>query len=320
MDKPTAPSTAGPAMPAGSTESPPNRATSCTASDHPLASRLDAYAAALAARKARPNTIATYCRAILQFTRALDGACLETAVHAYVVSRRHLAASTIRRDLSALRSFCRYLVAIGELPADPTATIVWPKRRKRLPRALSADELAAIERALAQPLPCRSARQRWTRERDRRIVILLLYTGLRRAEVAALCWSDVDLSRRTLLVRADAAKGGMERVVPLHARVVAELERTPRSARHGAVAGRNDGRCLSHKSIGHIFDRWLGSLHISAHRLRHSCATELLRSGATIREVQAVLGHQDIRTTEGYLEVLAEEQQRAIDRLPDRFG
>lgn len=159
-------------------------------------------------------------------------------------------------------------------------------------------------------------------ERNIRILLLLLYAGLRRAEAAGLRWSDVDLDRRTLIVRAETAKGGSERVVALHPRVVANLAETPRVLRRGAVAGHPDGRCLSHKTLGTVFERWLAvrGLRISAHRLRHTCATQLLLAGASLRDIQQVLGHADIRTTEGYLDVLSEEQRRAIERLPDRFG
>jgi integrase/recombinase XerD len=58
---------------------------------------------------------------------------------------------------------------------------------------------------------------------------------------------------------------------------------------------------------------------ISAHRLRHTCATEMLRHGANLRAIQKTLGHADIRTTEGYLDLLTEQQHAAIGRLPDRF-
>jgi integrase/recombinase XerD len=103
---------------------------------------------------------------------------------------------------------------------------------------------------------------------------------------------------------------------------VDELATTPEAQRRGAVAGHPDGRCLSHKSIGLIFERWLNDLglRISAHKLRHSCATELLISGADIREVQATLGHADIRTTEGYTALIPARQRAAINRLPSRFG
>src|SRR5262249_57924829 len=138
------------------------------------------------------------------------------------------------------------------------------------------------------------------------------------AEIAGLVWDDVYLADEQIIVRTENAKGGNERIVWLHPRVVAELETTPVGKRRGAVAGHPDGRCLSHKSIGHIFERWLADqgLRISAHKLRHSCATEMLRGGANVREAQATVRHADIRTTEGYMALIAEQQRKAIRRLP----
>jgi integrase/recombinase XerD len=163
------------------------------------------------------------------------------------------------------------------------------------------------------------ARRIWLR--NKRIVIVLLYTGLRRTEVAGLTWDDVYLADAQLIVRGETAKGGYERIVPLHPRVVAELEQTSEAKRRGAIAGHPDGRCLSHKSIGLIFERWLSNLglRISAHKLRHTAATQLLDHGASLIEVQQTLGHADIRTTEGYTALLPERQRAAIERLPDRF-
>ncbi len=241
----------------------------------------------------------------------------------YQLTLAHLASSTIRKKFSAIRSWCRWCQRVKLREDDPTAELDWPKRRKRLPRALKVDELRTLETILArEPAPDLHAKARRLWWRNRLIVLLLLYGGFRRAEVAGLRWADIDLDAGTALVREETAKGGNERVVPLHPRVVAELQRTPLREQRGAVAGHPDGRCLSHKSIGLVFERWLAAegLRISAHRLRHTCATQLLKHGASLRDVQATLGHSDIRTTEGYIDLLTDQQRDAVRRLPDRFG
>ena len=286
---------------------------------------LPGFAGYMAGRTLRDQTIATYVRDVRQFAAWLgaDATIADVTpatIDAYQAALGRRAAATIGQRLSALRCWSRYLLRSGLRADDPTLHVEWPRRPKRLPRPLDSDTLAALEAVLAAPLPPRSSRARWVRQRDRRIVLLLLYGGFRRTEAASLRWEDVDLRRRTVIVRSDAAKGGSERVVPLHPRVVADLARTPIGERRGALAGRRDGTCLRGTSIGHIFDRWLGTLPISPHKLRHTLATELLRSGADLRSVQATLGHRDIRTTEGYLGLIPERQQQAIDRLPSRFG
>lgn len=107
-------------------------------------------------------------------------------------------------------------------------------------------------------------------------------------------------------MRSEIAKGGNERIVPLHSRLITELSRIPSNQRCGAVAGHPNGRCLSHKTIGTIFERWLkdAGLTISAHRLRHTFATQMLSAGADLRSIQKSLGHADLCVTEVYLAAL----------------
>jgi integrase/recombinase XerD len=284
------------------------------------------FAAYLAAKKVRDRTVDTYRRAVGRFAAYLGDESTIADITAesisrYQLGRRTRAAATIGKELSAIRAYCRYLIRAHIRADDPTLDMEFPKRRKRLPRPLKKEQLRQLEKILDAPPPTLDVRKRRIWLRNKRIVIVLLYTGLRRTEVAGLGWDDVYLTDARLIVRSETAKGGHERIIPLHPRVVAELESTPESARRGAVAGHPDGRCLSHKSIGLIFERWLNDLglRISAHKLRHSCATELLNSGADIREVQVTLGHADIRTTEGYTALIPERQRAAINRLPNRF-
>jgi site-specific recombinase XerD len=289
---------------------------------------LDPYASYLAGRKIRPRTRDVYRREVGAFARWIgdestiaDASALRVA--RYQATIGHLAAATIGKKLSAIRSWCRWCQRMRLRADDPTIDIEWPRRGRRIPRALKAEELRQLEAALDAPLPLLDLKARRIAARNRRIILLMLYAGLRRTEAAGLRWIDIDLAARTLLVRAETAKGGAERVIALHQRVIDDLEQTSPRRRHGAVAGHPDGRCLSHKTIGHIFEIWLraaGLEHISAHRLRHTCATELLKAGASLRDIQQILGHTDIRTTEGYLDTLTEQQRQAIDRLPDRFG
>ncbi len=269
---------------------------------------LDSFAASLDGRKLRPRTIETYVRAVGRFAASLgDSATIadvhEDSISRYQMSRRKHSAATIAKELTAIRAWCRWSIRARLRLDDPTIGIEFPRKRKRLPRPLKTEELAQLEEILmrAPPLLDTKARRLWFR--NRRIVLLLLYTGLRRSEVAGLTWEDVYLREAQLIVREETAKGGSERIVPLHPRIVGELVATPQTQRRGAVAGHPDGRCLSHKSIGHVFERWLcdQGLRTSAHKLRHSCATELLRSGAGLKEVQATLGHSSVATTGRYL-------------------
>lgn len=288
---------------------------------------LASFGAHLAGRKVRDRTVDTYVDGVRRFAAYLGDDSTVAGITAesigrYQLSRRNLAAATLGKDLSAIRSYSRWCIRALLRQDDPTADLEFPKRRRRLPRPLKHEELRVLEEILARHAPVLDVRARRIWERNRRIVLLLLYTGLRRTEVAGLTWDDVYLADAQLLVRTETAKGGHERIVPLHPRVAAELETTPIARRRGAIAGHLDGRCLSHKSIGTIFERWLcdKGLRISAHKLRHTAATQLLISGASLREVQETLGHADVRTTAGYTALIPDRQRAAINRLPDRFG
>lgn len=291
-----------------------------------IADTLSSYAAYLAGRKGRPRAIATYVRQIRAFgvwlgENASVAQITADSIGRFQIARSDKAAATISKQLSAIRSYCRWCLSVGLRGDDPTLNLVWPRKRKKLPRALKSDELATLESILDRTPPVLDKRKRRIWLRNKRIVLIMLYTGVRRTEAAHIVWEDIDLEAATLIVGEDAAKGGNERIVSLHPRVVKELKTTPVSKRRGAVAGHPDGRCLSHKTIGHVFDRWLrgAGLDISAHKLRHTCATLMLKHGANIHEIQRLLGHADIRTTERYLHLVDADQQAAIRRLPDRL-
>jgi site-specific recombinase XerD len=163
-------------------------------------------------------------------------------------------------------------------------------------------------------------RERWFWLRNRCFIFLMLFGGLRISEASALLWKYVDLESETLTI-VDG-KGGKDRVIPLHPVVVGELRiaAAERGAKPSqAVAGKRDGAPLNHKSAGHIFEIWLPretGLRFGSHRLRHSFATELLRNGADLREIQELLGHKDPATTAIYTLVVPEKLRDAVAKLP----
>lgn len=227
--------------------------------------------------------------------------------------------STISQALSAIRSFAGWCVERRHLEADPTIGIKHPKRPRPLPRALAPAEIAVLLASIAVPDDLNDD-QLWRWQRDRRAVHLMLYAGLRRMEVAALLWRDA----RGGQITVRAGKGGKDRVVPTHAVLQAELDRAGANKPHWYVCGKRDGGRLAVKSIGHVFERWLPELlppelHISAHMLRHTFATELRRAGAEIEDIQELLGHDDIQTTMIYVKRDAGRLRGAVDRLPEHY-
>lgn len=232
-------------------------------------------------------------------------------------------ALTISQALSAIRAFCRWLVDRGFRADDPTVTIRWPKRPKSAPRALKDGQIRELWAVLATPEGL-TDRKAWRWDRDRRIVLLMFYAGMRRSEAANLLWRDVDLGRRpgegSITIRD--GKGGKDRSVPLHPTLRAELLTVAVRKLTDAVAGRMDGKRLSVKSVGHTFERWLRKLDVivSAHQLRHTFATEMLNHGSDIRKIQELLGHESLETTELYLLVVPDRLRDAVETLPGGYG
>lgn len=289
-----------------------------------IAGTLDSFAAGLAGRKVRPRTTTTYLKALRRFARSLGSEPTIADVSAenigrYQVARADLAAATIAKDLSAIRSYCRWCIDAGLRVDDPTLRITWPKRIEPIPRCLKQRELRMLDQILAVPLPLLDTKKRHVRERERRIILLMLYAGLRLSEVPKLDWRDVDLDTLTLTVRD--GKGGRDRALPIHERVAADLRLTPEKQQRGAVCGHLNGRPISYKSVPHVFDRWLKEegLDISAHQLRHTFATQLLWAGADLRTIQRLLGHASLATTERYLSVEMQQKQQAVSLLPDHW-
>lgn len=290
-----------------------------------IESTIPSYEAGLGAAKMRPRAIKAYLKSARAFASWLgDDATVadvnEESIVRYQLARRDRAAGTIAKDLSVIRSYVRWCIRVGLRADDPTLNIVWPKRDDPPIRALTSADLEILERWLALPLPVLDRKEKRVHARDRRAVLLMLYAGLRLSEAANLMWADVDLTRGMFVVKN--AKGGKWRVIPIHERLRAILELVPAHERHGAVAGKKDGRALHYTSLPHIFDRTIPDavgLDITAHQLRHTFATRLLWAGANIREIQQLLGHKSLATTQRYLALEIDQKRAAVDRLPGSF-
>lgn len=286
---------------------------------------LESFGAALAGKKTRPRTIETYRKVVTRFAAWLGDESTLAEISAdsigrYQVTRGALAPATIAKDLSGIRAYCRWAIRAKLRADDPTLELEWPKRSEPIPRALKARELRLLDTILDTPLPALDTKQRHVRQRHNRAILLMLYCGLRISEVPALDWRDVDLDECMLIVRD--AKGGKDRSVAIHDRVLRNLAETAEDKQRGAVCGKLNGKPISYKSMPHIFsDRYLGSfgLEISAHMLRHTFAVQLLRAGADLRTIQVMLGHASLETTQRYLALDFDDKKKAIDKLPDRF-
>jgi site-specific recombinase XerD len=208
------------------------------------------------------------------------------------------APSSQARTVAALKGFFRFCVESEYLDRDPALVLRTPKKRDALPDVLDGTELA---RLMAMPQGGRvwMREHPGKRERDRLMLALFAYSGLRRSELLGLDWDDVDLGRRLLRVRK--AKGGRQRVVPIHPALVALFDdylatRLPLGVERALFVGVH-GRRLSGTIMWQTFNRYAHAAgvterkRVTPHTLRHVFATELLNAGANLRQVQELLGH-----------------------------
>jgi integrase/recombinase XerC len=241
-------------------------------------------------------------------------------------------AATMARRLAGVRSFYRYLQREGELRLDPTAGLPMPKLPKRAPRPLSVDDcfaLAEHEPGLAGAKR-ETPRRRLARLRDRALVELLYGTGIRVGELSALDVRDVDLHAAEVRVMG---KGRKERVVPLPGEARAALRSWLDERRHPGLLAeplfvalrprKEDGpRRLAARDVRRVLEKraLAGGLtdHVHPHRLRHSYATHLLDMGADLREIQELLGHASLSTTQKYTAVSMEHLREVYDSAHPR--
>lgn len=237
-------------------------------------------------------------------SRPADVGATELREFVYHLKDRGLQTSSIRRSVSAIRTYFGHLLAEGVVVTDPTDRVELPRTWRRLPAALGRDEVARI---LDAPDP--GERFFW---RDKAMLEFAYASGVRVGELIALKVRDVDLQEGLALV---FGKGAKERIVPvgraaLQALIVYLREVRPTLARGdgaGVVFLNARGRPLSRMGVWKILRRQVDRAgigkRVTPHTLRHSFATHLLEGGADLASVQEMLGHVDIATTQIYTHV-----------------
>lgn len=223
---------------------------------------------------------------------------------------RPAAVSSVARISSALRSLHRYAVREGIISTDVAAQMTVPKVGQRLPKALSIDQISLL---LGAAHACDDA----ISLRDAALLELLYATGARVSEAINLALDDIDLNHELPVVRL-FGKGRKERLVPIGSYAKEALEAyLVRSRPTLVLRGRGAvhlflnkrGAQLSRQSaweIIHGYAQIVGiEQHVSPHTLRHSFATHLLEGGASVRDVQELLGHSSVQTTQIYTQMTA---------------
>jgi len=224
--------------------------------------------------------------------------------------------ATVARRINAIRSFWNYLIDCEYTEKNPCRRIVTPKLEQTLPIYLCEEEvnalLAATDKSFYTDLAFR----------DRAVLSVFVYTGIRRGELLELRLDDVDLKQRLLTVRK--GKGKKERVIPI-VEPLAEalgdyLELRPDTP-HDRLFSTRDKRPLGRTGLTALFRNALKHSGIqrpgiTVHKLRHTFATMLLRANCDLVTIQKLMGHNSLETTSVYLHVDTSRLRGAVEKLP----
>ena len=272
---------------------------------------------------ASPRTTEAYLRDVARFAtfcfakgarNPADATARVLREYVYHLKDLGLTPSSIRRNVSAVRSYFRFMLAEGELVRDPSERLEAPKRWRTLPEVLTVEEASRLVSApsLDEPLAFR----------DRAMLELAYGAGLRVSEWIGLSIRDVLMDDHLLRV---FGKGSKERLVPIGRRAIGATAIYLRELRPKLERGKGKGvlflnargEPLSRMGAWKILRKYVDiagiTKPVSPHTLRHSFATHLLEGGADLRAVQEMLGHADISTTQIYTHV-DREYLRAVHK------
>ncbi|MFA4905188.1 MAG: tyrosine-type recombinase/integrase [Candidatus Margulisiibacteriota bacterium] len=236
----------------------------------------------------------------------------------YSLGKRGLSPITIKSTLSSVQHFFLYCLKYGGIAKDPFDNIHLPQNKKCLPKVLSEEEMRSF---LACIGTCQSISEN-VRTRDRLIIELIAYCGLRRKELVNLKRKNVNLIDRWLKV--EQGKFRKDRIVPLSNDLVNNVRkylklRGPCHS-HYLITNIYNNRKMDETAINRIF-LYYGSLsglkhRITPHILRNTFATLLFEGGAQLRSIQELMGHADIDTTSKYIRVSVDHLRKEIQKHP----
>lgn len=276
------------------------------------------------------NTLAAYRNDLNQFTQRLsDEAGVtnwaevnQSQIVDYILYMKELeyASSTVARKVAAIKSFFHYLRDEDIVKNDPTLTLESPKVKKHLPKAISEED---VERLLAEPTKSDTPKAL----RDSALLEVLYATGMRVSELVSLNVADVDLEAGTVYC---IGKGDRERVAPIYDQAGLILGRyinegrpyLLRDAEEKALFLNHRGERLTRQGLWLIIKHYVDAIGIESevtpHTLRHSFATHMLHGGAKLRDVQKLLGHANISTTQVYTQVTRDHLREAYNEAHPR--
>jgi integrase/recombinase XerD len=288
--------------------------------------RVEAFLHYLSAeRGSSKNTIDAYRNDLNGFLRYLEAnpsngtspELTKQEIVGYIadLNNRRYARATVARKVAAVKSFCAFLLDHGDLTTNPTADVDSPRAPKAVPKPLTTSQIDSL---LQEPRKFDSAEA----VRDAAMLELMYATGMRVTELVSLNTDSLHLKPPPAWVRC-LGKGGKERTIPVHDHAIEAVNEYLDDARPALLKNRSQsalfvnrrGERLTRQGFWLILKSYAKSAgidsHVTPHTLRHSFATHLLRGGASVRDVQELLGHANVSTTQVYTQ-LADEHLREV--------
>jgi integrase/recombinase XerD len=231
------------------------------------------------------------------------------------LNQRQYAKATVARKVASVKSFCAFLIDSGDLTSNPTAEIDSPRAPKPVPKPMSTTEVDCL---LREPLKYETPEA----GRDAAMLELMYATGIRVTELVSLNLDSLHLKPSPAYVRC-VGKGAKERTIPVHDNAVQAIDHYLDVARPTLLKQRTQsalfvnrrGERLTRQGFWLILKNYSKAAgiqtHVTPHTLRHSFATHLLRGGASVRDVQELLGHANVSTTQVYTQ-LADQHLREV--------
>lgn len=231
---------------------------------------------------------------------------------AYLVKNKK-SKRTISRKLSSLKAFFNYLVKSNRLTANPADMIPFPKLEKTIPRFLSIDDVFCLLDSIKTDT--------WFDKRNLAMFETFYSTGMRVSEIEGMDMDDIDFQNQMIRV---LGKGSKERMVPVGKRALNTIKEYRMSLKEYYIpvfVNKAFSR-LGSRSIRRILDQIVSAcglnVPVSPHTLRHSFATHMLDSGADLRGIQEILGHQSLSTTQIYTHVSMDRLMQVYDKAHPR--
>ena len=267
-----------------------------------------------------PVTVKVSRFALLRFVRYLEGVQItqveelsrevleeyqQELAFSFTAKGKPLGIRTQEKQLCTVKVFTRFLRDHDYLVHDPGEAIKLPKQPKQLPRSILTPK--EVKQLLAAPNV-----QTNTGFRDRVLLELLYDTAVRRTELSGITIADLDLDAGYVKV---LGKGDKERVVPLSKKVCELITNYLLAVRPALVRGEDNGRLLINDTGGPLQPHTIYRIiklnaqktklkkNITTHTFRHTCVTHMLKNGAPIRQLQEMLGHESLQSTQIYTHV-----------------